>query len=247
MIKYILIILIVFGFSNISMKPVKQSYSDTIGLGMRKHLSYTGKNIYFYGNSIVYGVAASDTQHRYTTLISQYLGAVEKNFGVSGQTLVNNGCGNYFDYTIIPTYNSSTDVALYFDLGINDIGAAGTVGGMVTPAQYRSQLRIVLNYAISVKGWTPSHVILATPYYAFSYRAYIGGCFGNITVAATQARADSFQTVVLEEAKNFRCKSINIRQEQVNNNINISYYAADSLHPNNSGHNLIFQILKSYL
>lgn len=247
MIKYILIILIVFGFSNVSMKPVTQSYYDTVGLGLRKHLTYTGKNIYFYGNSIVYGTAASDTQHRYTTLLSQYLGAVERNFGTSGQTLVNNGCGNFFDYTIIPTYNSSTDVALYFDLGINDIGNAGTVGGMITPTMYRRQLRIVLNYAISVKGWTPSHIIVATPYHAMSYRAFIGGCYGNISVAATQARADSFQVVCVEEAKNYRCKSINIGQEQLNYGIDVTYYASDSLHPNNKGHQLLFQILKSYL
>jgi len=245
--KYLIIIAAIFFiFSFTKNERVLKSthyHQDTVILGYKKGIDFTGKKAYFFGNSITSGVAASSTALRWTTLFCAKRGATEINYGVSGMTLSANACGTGFITDSIPNYNISTDAALFLDFGTNDIGYNGT-GVYISTNDFRDKMRNTLLISIS-KGWPPSNIVVVSPYFALSYNAFIGGCYGNITQAATQARADSFNVIALHESRQLRCRTIDAMGAM--RNLNNSWYNIDSLHPNNLGHAFIADIVLNNL
>ena len=218
---------------------------DTKRLGNRVRLDLLGKTIHFYGNSITEGVDASpQSTNRWTTLFCGVRGATEDNHGVSGMTLCTNPCGTGFVSSVIPVYNPATDGALFIDFGTNDIGYAGN-GVFISTDLFRTTIRAVLSTAVDVKAWERLKVVVVSPYYALSYNAFIGGCFGNINNAATQNRADSFNNIVLEES---RAKGVRVIDAMNGMRaLNNTYYSTDSLHPNNAGHAFIANMVNQHL
>jgi len=247
--KFLLIILSTFLLlsfvSSSHTGNVAHPVQDTKYFGKRIKMDLAGKNAYYFGNSITQGVAASpEATNRWTTLFSTLRGATENNYGVSGMTLCTNPCGTGFVSSVIPTYDADTDGALFIDFGTNDIGYAGD-GVFITTDLFRTTIRAVLSTAIDVKTWDRLRVVVVTPYYALSYNAFIGGCFGNIDNAASQARADSFNNIALEEA---RAKGVRVIDAMsLMRNLDNSYYNADSLHPNNLGHSFIANFVNQSL
>lgn len=95
---------------------------------------YNGKTIACIGDSITYGVGASDNSHRYSTVLAGLLGAREINLGTSGYVLCTGGhrtcnIGNLTEEKI-----SGADVVTIM-IGINDWDQAvknGMFGGSLT-------------------------------------------------------------------------------------------------------------------
>jgi len=122
--------------------------------------------IVFFGPSTVVGVGASSANMRWSTKVSQRLGAIEKNLGVNSQMIINQSPFNPFgavttglgDTTKIPTYVAGKHRYLIESWFKNDIAYSATNYDTVA---YKSALRLWLNAAIR-KGWPLSLIYLSS-------------------------------------------------------------------------------------
>lgn len=207
-------------------------------------INFSGKTAVFIGNSIEYGVAASDNAHRWTSLFCAGRGATESNLAISGMTVqsVSAGCGNtVFDKTIIPLYNSSIHSSLILALGINDIGETANFNSSDFYTQYTDDIV----YAISTRGWPPSKIIMLNSYKPYSWNQYLGACSPPNTIPADNTRIADYQGKIRQVATENGCWYIDIYSAM--NGLDASYFAVDQLHPNNAGHAFIANFLINYL
>ncbi len=244
--KYLLSILLFLSLTAIG-QPYKNFAIGINGGGGGHHITginFVGKTAVFIGNSITFGVAASDNAHRWSSLFCAGRSATEDNLAISGMTVqnVSAGCGNvFFDKTIIPSYNSSIHSALILALGVNDIGETAHFTSSAFYTQYSDDIV----YAISTKGWPPNKIIILNSYKPFSWNNYVGACSPPNTVPADNTRIADYQSKILQVATENGCWYIDIYSAM--NGLNATYFAVDGLHPNNSGHAFIANYLISYL
>jgi lysophospholipase L1-like esterase len=205
-------------------------------------IPFFGRTTVFCGNSITLGVAASPMlTNRWTTLFSTAKGTTEVNNGVSGMTMQSGGCGSVFSNGYIPTYNSGTHAALIICLGINDVG--NNIPAL-TAVGFKTAYQSALTNATVTKGWPPARIVLITPYWAFTYNAYVGSC--SVSVAADLSRQTAYNTVVSEVATEYGTKFIDI-YTPMKAALDATYYNADQLHPNNTGHAWIASYLNTVI
>ena len=216
-------------------------------LSFPKGINIKADSVYSYvfiGNSISYGVGASDTAHRWTTLFSSSKGKVEVNMGISGQVLENGTvCSRtVFDETTIPAYISQT--ALVIALGVNDVGLNN---GTMTSSVYQTTLDSIVGYAISAKGWNSTKIILLTPFYITTtgYSSFVGSC--SVTTAADTTRHQAYSTAVISVATSRGTQSVDIYTYMKNTSGIDTMISSDGVHPNNTGHALIADYLISIL
>lgn len=230
----------------IALASCEKSNAQIKVLGIKKDnhitgINFSGKTVVFMGNSITYGVASSDNDHRWTTIFSTARGATEDNHGVSSTTMqsFSAGCGNFvFDKTTIPSYNGSTHSALIIALGVNDIGF--NVAASTSSAFYTAYSDAI-TYAISTKSWPSSKIILLNAFHPYSWNTYVGACTPGVASAADAARVADFNSKIQQVATENGCWYIDIYSAM--NGLNSSYFNGDELHPNDAGHAFIANYL----
>lgn len=95
---------------------------------------YAGKTICFIGDSITAGVGASEPSNKFTTILSNLLGATERNKGTNGTTMSTGGHRTSKIVSLTANDIRGSDVVL-ISIGINDWTSAvkdGYYGGVLT-------------------------------------------------------------------------------------------------------------------
>lgn len=90
-------------------------------------MQLAGKHLTFLGDSITYGVGATDDTHRFSTVLCQMTGAIEYNMGISGTTLCTDG-ERTSRLPHVDDIPAETDVLLIY-LGTNDFDACHATQG----------------------------------------------------------------------------------------------------------------------
>lgn len=108
----------------------------------------TGNTIVFFGNSITVGVGASTPSLRFSSLLADQYGMTEINMGVSGTK------ASQLNKSLIPVYNPSIHRWLFFEYGTNDLAQGDS------PDLFLANSSDNANYAISVRGWPPSKIVM---------------------------------------------------------------------------------------
>jgi lysophospholipase L1-like esterase len=202
-------------------------------------------NVYV-GDSYVYGVGASPSSNRWTTLFSTLVGATENNLGANGRKMQNYFCDPQIDTLyagIIPAYVDGTHGALIIALGLND---AGQNNSMSNVDSYYYKYQYVISYAYQTKGWPKNRMILLTPYYASNYNSYLGTC--GVSVAADATRNLAFGQKVKDiGTANPGVHVIDVYGYEVDTGSPGTLLGADGLHFNNTGHAWLADKLYSLL
>lgn len=240
MIKWLTILLISF------QSHAQISFGIARSGGVQGGIVFAGKTAVFIGDSFVFGVAATDDAHRWTSLFCAGKGATEDNRGVNGLFMQQNsscgGAASPIDETTIPAYSAGTHSALFIAIGINDVGLNKAA---FTPAGFKSDYQNVLEYAISTRGWPAELIILVNVYHPVSWSVYtsISGC--SISVAADDTRGEDYNEKIAELSAENETLLVDIWTAMLG--LNSSYYAIDGLHCVNTGHAVIANYLLSVL
>lgn len=199
------------------------------------------KNTYL-GNSITYGIAATSESNRWTNIFTSATGGTQHNVGIPGIVMQNGGCGSGF-YTngYVANYVPGVDGYLFFTYGTNDCGYNN---GTFTPALFKSALNSAIADAIATKGWPANRIVINSIYWAYSWTVYTGGC--GVSVAADDTRATAYATAAQEVATDNGTWFNDFYNKMKVLGLNSSYYAADGLHPNDAGMQVIADILYDY-
>lgn len=203
--------------------------------------------VYFFGNSITFGVGATSNRYRWTSLLSYMLGAVEKNFGVSGSTMQKRTPVDPFGVSSvnmqdrlyeIPAYGVNSR-GIFVSYGQNDYGYTGA---NYTTANFKIDYKVFIDTCIA-RGWPTNKIFLLTPGYlgAQGYTNY--GLTTGLS-APTRTRHLDFNTAVQELSTENSTNFVDIYNSQLRNDSSI-LIGPDFLHPNNGGHAMIAQTVYS--
>lgn len=213
---------------------------------LQNPIYYKGKDIEWFGDSYTIGSGASPISNRFTTIVSNALGATEINHGVAGTTMEKRvpidymASPNMVDNVVnIPTKTASKAM-IVFAFGLNDMGQTATDYNVTN---YKTDYQFVINNAIS-KGWLPSQILIIPAYYIGSagYATY-ATITGN--PAPTQARHLEFIQAAKEIALTNGTMYFDIYQDQLKNDT--SLISGDNIHPTNAGHAYIANDILQYL
>jgi len=197
-------------------------------------------SFYFFGDSITYGMSAG-TGLDYASKTSQYFNVVKNNLAVSSTTLSNSYYPNSFRDTcssIVPNKGSMKSFIIIAH-GTNDGRSEHPflTTPYNTPAIYNTQFQEVLDIIYS-KGWLKSEIILVTPFYV------------DDTDLATYSTDRLHYEVYVQKLKDVAMANgityYDAYNEMINNGGN-SLLSSDHVHPNNTGHDVIFLGLKNIL
>ncbi len=205
-----------------------------------------GKRVTIFGDSYVAGIGPSSLSLRWTTILCQYLGAIENNQGVSGTTLEKRSpvdwaaSPNMVDNIHNIPIKTTSEALLILAFGLNDLGYAG---GSYTPANFISDYTTVLDSAINLKHWDPSQILILTPYFIgqTGYNTYNG----ENGTTPTRARHLDFVQAAKTVSKTFQTLLCDIYTHQRLNDSTL--HTADGVHANNAGHYYIANDIYSYL
>jgi lysophospholipase L1-like esterase len=198
--------------------------------------------VWFFGDSITLGLAASTPDNRWTSVLCGIKNWQEINYGTSYETLLkaseNTGYTSFFEkYKNLIQTKGADDKYMFISYGGND--CAFNFPDYTTDL-FSTQLQTIITFANS-KGWTNNSIVVLTGYFQndASWSANYGG-MGN--PAATMTRYFSFITAA---------------QTVANNNAGVyfvnpfnSYDAtglADGLHPNDAGYAAIANYVDSLI
>lgn len=218
--KYILSILLFIPFIGYS-----QLYTMGVVSTQRDTVAFFGNTVNFIGNSITFGLYASDNAHRFTTLFSTSKGNIENNMGISGEVLQTGFEGSIvtFNRNTIPFYDV-TQANLFISLGVNDILQSPTY---FTPTIYSLTLDSVITFAINSRKWPHQRIVIVTPFaFLNDSQRHIDYCD---TAIAVSVRRD--------------CTSANVYTPMKNSPVHATLYNGDGIHPNDAGHAFIDSVL----
>jgi lysophospholipase L1-like esterase len=212
-------------------------------------INFTGKRVTVFGTSIAHGWNSTgmptDKSHSYVEMFCAAEGATSNNLAVDGTVFeAGDACGReHVDSSLIPVYNASVDALLLISYQTNDIG---TNNGNFTPAGWKARMIRVINYAITVKGWPSSHILIAGGYYmtTLGYSGY--ACCCGVSTPTVQRHLD-YLTAASEAAIATGCLYINFRQAMMDATTTPDdLISSDHLHPNDEGHAVIAESLISF-
>jgi len=206
----------------------------TLG-GQGSGLDFTKTNV-FVGDSYTFGVAASTTANRWTSLFNTAKGGTESNLGVNGTFMEQNSpCGGTalpYDITTIPDYNSlPAGSVLIISIGINDVGINTA---SFTPAGFKAAYQAAIDYWNGTKNFPITQMLISSIYHPIDWTVYTTiGC--SVSVAATDTRWGLYNDVIDElVAENPGIHFVDGGAYMLAN-FNSSHYAMDGLHLNDLG------------
>jgi len=196
------------------------------------------QSIAFFGDSITAGAGASTTANRWSTLVASAEGFSEENLGIGGTVLQNslgnsgNGLDNGRDrYTSILSLFPNR---IYIMYGLNDLRLNDPA---ITVANFQNDLLEVVAGLLSA-GHHGGNIILCSPPYMkptfySQYAPYDGG-----SEAKHEQYADAVQAVAAAK----KCVYVDIYR-QMRDNGGDALITNDGVHPNDSGHAFIRDVL----
>lgn len=196
----------------------------------------SGDTLTLFGTSITLGTGASTTVKRYSSVICAAQGAIEKNLGVAGSTVMHQipydyqGALSFNErWSTIPAYNFKNK---FFSIegGPND---AGQTAAAYTTANYRLALDSLINHILNTKGWPKSRVGLTGVSFvnAAGFVTYAGI---TSNAAPTRARFRSFDSTNKAAAMAWGIRYIPWYQKVVDNDTTL--LNTDGIHPIDSGY-----------
>lgn len=186
-------------------------------------LNFSSKRNWTYGDSNLYGISASPISNRWSSLIASEKNGLDYNIGVSGQSLTSSS--NTFDKTTIDIFDSSNCKYIWFTHGTNDLPLS------VTVANFKAKLLEVVDYANASKGWAYSVMVLPTV---------------NIRLDVDYGqRLLDFNEAIRQIALLRGCIFIDTFTPFNSLASKPTYFNADNIHLNNTGHRKYADILKS--
>ena len=189
----------------------------------------TGKNIVFIGDSWTVGSGATSAGNRFTTLLANRLGMVEKNFGVGGAgfTRPNTFLAqvNNANSQMTAAEKADTNIVLILG-GVNDLRLMSET----TLDAYAAAVRTCVWRACEV--FPNATVVLAQATQTM-----------DTTATHTQMNwIDTADRIIMQSISSNKCVRILHHIGTLLRGM-AAYYQSDKLHPNNTGH----QILAGYL
>lgn len=177
----------------------------------------------FFGDSITVGLQASPIANSWVNQLVADRGWIAANHGISGSLLQNTGstANNMEDRAnaMIPIKDTNSPY-IVMAYGVNDYLSTDP---NCTKASFKTAYQDVINIILS-RGWTASEIVLVTPFYS------------NHPLIA--ARMQDHVDAVLELASENSLIVYDSFADMVANGGNS--LLADSTHPNNAGHTVIF-------
>ncbi len=197
----------------------------------------SGDTVIAFGHSYVFGANASTPTLRYSSLFCSALGAIEKNLGVSGSTVMKQapvdyqGAQSFVErMTQIPAYGFNKKF-LWFDGGLND---AGQTAAAYTTTNYIAAWDSVFNYVINTLGWPREKIgILGVEFIGQAGLTYYGTVTGN--AAPTYARMRQFDSCNRAEALKWKINWIPM-YDKIRYNDSTLLGGTGTVHPTDSGY-----------
>ena len=207
----------------------------------------TGNEVVFRGDSITWGVGASTTGNRWTSLLSSAKGWTENNFNMSGYVISDPGActirprWDLNDASAgVPTKTSSRRY-LFIAFGVNDHFLDNS---NVTSAQYQAAVEAAIDHAVNVKGWQNRRIIILSIYYTtFDNTGATNYC--DPASATTTARKNEFIAAAQAAASSRGTNYYNVYTLMENNGA--GSLLADNIHPNDAGYSVIYNGLNSFI
>jgi len=200
-------------------------------------LYFKNKTIVWIGDSMVAGAGASPSSLRFSTLVSNRLGATEQNLGIGGATVekrtpVYSGRTNAIDMgASIPTKTSSIAM-IVIAFGLNDVGLNSA---NYNTTNYETDYTTFLTNSVIGKGYLPSQILIIAPWYITTagYNAYNAS---EGVPAADATRHLAFIQATQNVARAFGTMYLNPYDAEYNNDPTLGFLDADNIHRNNTGY-----------
>ncbi len=218
------------------------------GTGEAEKINFVGNNVYYFGDSITHGVNASDSAHRWSTLLSALLGCVEINHGIDGSVLENRSPTNPFGGSNMVSRVASipvkavNDALVVFMFGMNDWGYNGV---NYTPAHYIADYQTVISEC-AARGWPGLRILICSPTYPADIAfAFYGGLSGNSNPDRNGMLA--FKAAAKSIADTNGALYVDTYTPMLNGGGASLVSGTDGVHPNDSGYAVIANSVYSFL
>lgn len=198
--------------------------------------------INFIGDSITFGVGASDNAHRWTTLVSTALGATETNNGISGTVLQNSRdasgaprASNGRDRYKAAMTGANKKAMAVIAYGFNDARYTGAPDTLNSEWFYQDYHDMIIG--LLEAGYDNSDIVIVSPYY-ISDTGLITGSTGF--TGQTREQFSEFITVAQGFAEDFGLFYVNMYDYMANHGAE-ALIGPDFIHPTDAGHAIIAQ------
>jgi lysophospholipase L1-like esterase len=202
---------------------ILKSFNAAIGRALKPTVA-------FFGDSITVGLQASPIGNSWVNQLVADRNWIAVNHGISGSLMQNTGAtaSNMEDRAaaMIPIKDTNSPY-LVIAYGVNDYLSTDP---NCTKASFKAAYQDVINIFLT-RGWTAAQLVIVTPFYS------------NHPLITT--RMEEHRDAVLELAVTNSCLVYNAYDDMVANGGNA--LLADSTHPNNTGHTLIFNGINSII
>lgn len=189
-------------------------------------------NIRTFGDSITFGVGASSTANRWSSLLATELGLGEINRGISGSVLqnttpvlTNNGRDRYISALVFPPY---TDW-IFILYGLNDLRYNGA---SFSVENYQTDLTEVVQGLIDA-GFYNVRIVLGSPPYMDPSK-YTSGAATPYNAGST-SKHEAYRNAVQAVANAKGTHFVDIYDAMLNGGA-MSLLDPDGIHPNDAGH-----------
>jgi lysophospholipase L1-like esterase len=239
--KWILLVILLTGCEK--MKLFHAQNKNETGWLIPSADGTTGNDVYFRGDSITWGVGATTTADRWTSLLSASKGWSEQNFNYSGYVISNPGAcviRPQWDFTTIPNKTTSMKY-LFIAFGVNDHFLADS---NINASQYQAAIEAAIDHAVGTKGWQNRRIIILPPYFTNAdNRVQANYCFPPTITDAT--RKANFVASAKAAANSRGANYYDVYQRMADNGGNS--LTTDGIHPNDAGYIVIANGLNSYI
>lgn len=195
----------------------------------------TKKKVVFFGDSITTGGCASSEKKRWSTQLATKKEWGEINYGISGASLSDDKVLEHIRKNT-PRYGKQYEY-VFISYGANDVGynvAEYTID------KFKTNLREAIKI-VNRQNWWPERIVIVSPGYINEEGFRIFKEF-SVEPLADSNRLKNYVQAAKEIAGRMGCQFIDIYEPMKARGDSVLF---DGLHPNQSGHDLIFnEVLK---
>jgi len=205
-------------------------------------------NLTFFGDSITFGLHASDSNHSYPAVISRTAGITVYNEGVSGATW-QNGSGN--DTISLATRSKSIDFTrgntIVLFAGTNDFAQALPIGKLTdtTDKTMLGAINTVINNIYAKNPMADIRLVLPM------WRARINDASKFVDIETTPnykgLYLKDYNDAIKSVGERYHLPTLDLYHGFNINELNYKYWLADGLHPNDTGYAKLANIIGNFI